>query len=217
MGERMTRSYRRAVAALEGALTFGVHPSLDGIRALAAALDRPQDAYACIQVTGTNGKSSVTRMIAALLAAHGVRVGCYTSPHLDSYTERIEIDGVPVDQRAVRGSCQRWPWTRLSRRTKPGTTSPSPSSSCSQPPRSGCFRDSEGVDFAVLEVGMGGSLGRDEVVDPAVAVITGVDIDHTAYLGDTREADRRGQGSDHSSRHAFRFWVRERLASKTPS
>src|SRR5450759_5548376 len=82
-----------AVLALEGALRFGINPSLDGIRALCADLGDPQLSYRCVQVTGTNGKSSVTRMVAAILAAHGERTGAYTSPHLVSYTERIEIDG----------------------------------------------------------------------------------------------------------------------------
>jgi len=89
-------AYDRAVAALEAALQFGIRPSLDGIRGLVDALGHPERAFTSVQVTGTNGKTSVTRLIAALLEAHGHRTGCYTSPHLVEYVERIGIAGSPI-------------------------------------------------------------------------------------------------------------------------
>ncbi|HEY5431831.1 MAG TPA: bifunctional folylpolyglutamate synthase/dihydrofolate synthase, partial [Coriobacteriia bacterium] len=90
--------YATAIETLEAALKFGINPSLDGIRALSDALGRPQDAFACVQVTGTNGKSSTTRLVAALLAAEGLVTAAYTSPHLESYTERFEFGGLPVGE-----------------------------------------------------------------------------------------------------------------------
>jgi dihydrofolate synthase/folylpolyglutamate synthase len=177
-------SYAGAVAALESALTFGINPSLDGIRALTDALDRPQDAFAVVQVTGTNGKTSVTRMCAALLAAEGLRTAAYTSPHLESYTERMELDGAPcteadfaeavsaaLDAADATGS-GRDAFTEFELLTAAALW---------------LFRE-RGVDFACLEVGMGGRWDATSVVDPAVAVITGVGLDHTERLGTTIEA-----------------------------
>jgi len=88
--------YEEAAAELRAALTFGIHPSLDGIRALSEALGRPDDAFASIQVTGTNGKTSVVRMTAALLHAHGMGTGAFMSPDLGRYTQRFEFAGEPV-------------------------------------------------------------------------------------------------------------------------
>jgi dihydrofolate synthase/folylpolyglutamate synthase len=177
-------SYAEAVAALESALTFGINPSLDGIRALADALGRPQDAFAVVQVTGTNGKTSVTRMCAALLAAEGLSTTAYTSPHLESYTERMELGGAPcteaefaeavsavLDAADATGS-GRVAFTEFELLTAAALW---------------LFRE-RGVDFACLEVGMGGRWDATSVVDPAVAVITGVGLDHTERLGATIEA-----------------------------
>lgn len=180
-------------SALEGSLKFGIHPSLEGIRALTFAMGRPQDAFASVQVTGTNGKSSTTRMIAAIVAAQGLRTGAYTSPHLESYTERIEIDGAPVSEpefaEAVSGVM------RAARRLG-GETHVAESSDTA-----GTFTEFElltaaalwlmrerRVDVACLEVGMGGRWDATSVVDPAVAVLTGVGLDHTERLGATLDA-----------------------------
>lgn len=185
--------YADAIAALESALRFGLNPSLDGIRALTEALDRPQDAFAVVQVTGTNGKSSVTRLIESILCAEGVKTGAYTSPHLQSYTERIEIGGVPVSEeefalamRAALGAAE------TARTAAGGAAAAGPLGA----PASftefelltaaalWLFRE-RGVDVAVLEVGMGGRWDATSVADPAVAVVTGVGLDHTERLGDT--------------------------------
>jgi dihydrofolate synthase/folylpolyglutamate synthase len=169
-----------AVLALDGALHFGINPSLDGIRALCAELGEPQLAYRCVQVTGTNGKSSVTRMVAAILAAHGERTGAYTSPHLVSYTERIEIDGTQVSENefargisAALGAAERagGEYTEFELLTAGALW----------------LLRQRGVCLAVLEVGMGGRWDATSVVVPAVAVVTGVALDHTERLGDTVE------------------------------
>jgi dihydrofolate synthase/folylpolyglutamate synthase len=169
-----------AVLALDGALRFGINPSLDGIRALCAELGEPQLAYRCVQVTGTNGKSSVTRMVAAILAAHGERTGAYTSPHLVSYTERIEIDGTQVSENefargisAALGAAERagGEYTEFELLTAGALW----------------LLRQRGVCLAVLEVGMGGRWDATSVVVPAVAVVTGVALDHTERLGDTVE------------------------------
>ncbi|MBW6469566.1 MAG: bifunctional folylpolyglutamate synthase/dihydrofolate synthase [Coriobacteriia bacterium] len=172
--------YTDAVHALHDALTFGINPSLEPVTAMAEEMGRPQDAFASIQVTGTNGKSSVTRIIAALLEAHGVNTGTYTSPELHSYTERIACGGVPVSEvmfaRAVAEA--------LAAAERAGVT-PTEFEILTAAAL-WVFREC-GVEVAVLEVGMGGRWDATSVVEPAVAVITGVSLDHTAHLGETRE------------------------------
>lgn len=178
----MTQSmtYDVAVAALEDALKFGMDPSLEPIRAMCVAMGDPQKRYRCVQVAGTNGKSSTTRMIAALLHAQGLRVGLYVSPHLVKYPERIEIDGAVVDDEtfargieaalgaAARAGVQATEFELL-------TTAAL------------WLFAQEGADWAVLECGLGGRWDATSVVNPQVAVITGVALEHTAILGDTIE------------------------------
>jgi len=178
--------YERAAAALRDALTFGIHPSLDGIRALSEALGRPDDAFASIQVTGTNGKTSVTRMTAALLEAHGMRTGTFTSPDLGRYTQRFEFAGSPVSDRDFsRAIAAAFEAVEIARATN-GYDEPVTEFELLTAAALWLFRDLS-VDFAVLEVGMGGRWDATSVVGPAVAVITGVALDHTAHLGSTRE------------------------------
>ncbi len=172
--------YDEAIERLEEAVTFGIHPSLDGIRALTEALGRPQDTFQCVQITGTNGKTSVARMTGAFMAKAGRRTGIYTSPHLNSYTERFEIDGVPVSEAALAralttvfnaaGSLD-MAFTEFELLTAAAFE---------------LFR-AHRVEWAVLEVGMGGRWDATSVVTPVVAVITGVGLDHTDRLGTTRE------------------------------
>lgn len=172
--------YASTIERLQGALQFGINPSLDGIRELAATLGCPERECRCVQVTGTNGKTSVTRMTGALLSAHGYRTGVYTSPHLVSYTERIEIDGEPLPEADfVRVFADVFDaaaqldreFTEFELLTAGALHA---------------FR-LHGVEYACLEVGMGGRWDATSVVDPAVAVITGVALDHTDRLGSTRE------------------------------
>ena len=89
MGETAL-TFDEATRALARAMQFGIHPSLDGIRELTDALGRPQESFRSLQVTGTNGKTSVVRMAKALLCAHAEDAAAYTSPHLESYAERLE-------------------------------------------------------------------------------------------------------------------------------
>jgi dihydrofolate synthase/folylpolyglutamate synthase len=179
--------------ALENTLRFGVHPSLEGIRALTFAMGRPQDGFASIQVTGTNGKTSVTRLTASILSAHGLKTGAFTSPHLESYVERIEIGGAPVSEADFARAVSE---TMEAARRFSGETHIAEESDTK-----GIFTEFElitaaalwlmrrrAVDVACLEVGMGGRWDATSVVDPAVAVITGVGMDHAEHLGGTLDA-----------------------------
>lgn len=178
MTQHMT--YDDAVATLEGALKFGMNPSLEPIRAMCAAMGEPQKRYRCIQVAGTNGKSSTTRIIAALMRAQGLRVGLYVSPHLVKYPERIEIDGCVVsDESFARGIEAA---LDAAARAHVEATEFELLTAASL-----WLFAQEGADWVVLECGLGGRWDATSVVNPQVAVITGVALEHTAILGDTIE------------------------------
>ena len=210
-------TYEGALKILKGALTFGIHPSLDGIKAICEGMGRPQDRYHCIQIAGTNGKTSTARLTAALLIAHGKRTGLYTSPELCFYPERIEIDGKVVsDQRfadcvyeakaatdvldltAERVATDEKTGKAIVGVHHDGTAVEVDTAEALKPSAlvtefelitAGALKlyEEEKVEYAVLECGLGGRWDATSVVDPCVAVITGIGLDHTKILGDTVE------------------------------
>ncbi|MGB4593969.1 MAG: Mur ligase family protein [Coriobacteriia bacterium] len=177
-----SRDYAASVAALERSLCFGIHPSLDGIEVLTAAMGYPESSFASAQITGTNGKTSVTRLLSAVLRAHGMRTGTYTSPHLIEYAERIEVDG-----RVVMGKeFARAIFSALDAATATGGSEDTYTEfEILTAAALDAFRAGS-VDWACLEVGMGGRWDATSVVSPRVSVITGVALDHTDRLGTTR-------------------------------
>ena len=182
-------TYSEALAALRRALTFGINPSLDGITELMAALGRPQDRFASIQITGTNGKSSTARITAALLEAEGLHTGLYTSPELERYPERIELgtDVVSDADFALALSAAIEAGEALRGHASLGTDTGLTEFELLTAAALWLFRE-RGVELAVLEVGLGGRWDATSVVAPSVAVITGVGLDHIGILGDTLEA-----------------------------
>ena len=156
------------------------HPTLDRMEALAALLGSPQLEYPAIHLTGTNGKTSVTRLAASLLVANGLSVGSYTSPHLERVNERIgwNAEEIADDELAAL--------LVLIAEIEPHL--PATPSYFEILTGAGLryFAD-VAVDAAVVEVGLGGRWDATNVVDGQVAVITNVSIDHVEYLGPTRE------------------------------
>jgi dihydrofolate synthase/folylpolyglutamate synthase len=155
---------------------FGIRPGLERITALLDAVGQPQRDFACVHVTGTNGKGSVCALIASMLRAQGYRVGLYTSPHLLRFAERIRIDGVPVAEELV---LELLPEV-LERGEALGATFFEVTTALAFQVFSALR-----VQIAVVEVGMGGRYDATNVVEPLVAVITGIDADHREYLGRT--------------------------------
>ncbi|MFI5754706.1 bifunctional folylpolyglutamate synthase/dihydrofolate synthase [Streptomyces sp. NPDC051569] len=155
-------------------------PSLGRIEALMDVLGDPQRAYPTIHITGTNGKTSTARMIEALLGAFELRTGRYTSPHVQSVTERISLDGAPIsaerfietyeDIKAFVDLVDGGQEHRLSFfEVLTGMAY-------------AAFADAP-VDVGVVEVGMGGTWDATNVIDASVAVVTPIDLDHTDRLG----------------------------------
>ena len=172
--------YAKALDIVCNALKFGIDQSLDPIRKLCAALGTPLQKYDCIQVAGTNGKSSVCRMIAALLHASGKRVGLYTSPHLVNYPERIEINGKVISKQLFADG--------IEAAVCAGKAAGVQATEFELLTAAALWAFArENVDVAVLECGLGGRWDATSVCSPKVAVITGIGLDHTKILGNTVE------------------------------
>lgn len=159
-----------------------LEPSLDRIRAFTELLGDPQRAYRSIHLTGTNGKTSTSRMIDGLLRALDLRTGRFTSPHVERMAERISVDGEPLDDEAfVRAFNDVAPYMHL---VDDAEAHPLSFFESVVGMAYAAFADAP-VDVAVVEVGMGGSWDATNVIDADVAVITPIGIDHANYLGDT--------------------------------
>ncbi len=175
-------TYREAVAritGLRGGEMAGMRPGLERIETLLEAAGHPERAMILVQVGGTNGKGSVCAMLAAILQAAGRRAGLYTSPHLIDIRERIRVDGRSISEadfadgvEALGTLVARLDATMFEALTALALD----------------HFAREGVEVAVLEVGLGGRLDSTTVGRPAVEVVSRIDLDHQAYLGDTIEA-----------------------------
>jgi len=175
-------TYREAVAritGLRGGEMAGMRPGLDRIEALLADIGSPERSMTLAQIAGTNGKGSVSAMLAAIVQATGRRVGLYSSPHLVDLRERIQVDGRPIPEADVVDGVEALGTliARLDATMFEALTALALDHFAR-----------EGVEVAVLEVGLGGRLDSTTVGRPAVEVITSIDYDHQAYLGTTLEA-----------------------------
>jgi dihydrofolate synthase / folylpolyglutamate synthase len=173
--------FARVEKALAGRFPHRMIPDLDRMRQLVDLLGHPERAYPSIHLTGTNGKTSTARMIDTLLLAFGLRSGRYTSPHLESVTERISIDGQPVSPEVfVQAYDDVIPYVEIvdSQSAEQVTFFELLTAMAFS-----AFADAP-VDVGVIEVGMGGSWDATNVIDSLVQVVTPVSLDHRE-LGDT--------------------------------
>ncbi|MBO0803210.1 MAG: bifunctional folylpolyglutamate synthase/dihydrofolate synthase [Nocardiopsaceae bacterium] len=161
-----------------------IAPTLDRIGALVSLLGDPHRGFPVIHVTGTNGKTSMTRMIDSLLRERGLRTGRFTSPHLVSARERISIDGVPLSaERFVEIYDEILPYIQMVDDRQPAQLS---FFEVLTGMMFAAFADAP-VDVAVIEVGLGGRWDATNVADGAVAVVGPVGMDHMQWLGHTIE------------------------------
>lgn len=149
---------------------------LKNIRKLCDALGNPQDELTCIHIAGTNGKGSVSNMLAAVLQTCGYKVGLYTSPHLRNFTERIRVNGKEIAEEAV---------IEFVERTKPSIESIGPSFFELTVGMAFDHFQRKKVDVAVIEVGLGGRLDSTNVIQPILGAITNISFDHVGMLGGT--------------------------------
>ena len=163
-----------------------ISPTTARITALLDLIGHPQRAYPVIQVGGTNGKTSTARMIDALITRVGLRTGRFTSPHLQSVTERISIDGVPIDEEQyVSVYSDIAPYVDLVDASSLAQGGIALSKfEILTAMAFAAFADAP-VDVAVVEVGLGGTWDSTNAADAKIAVITPIGLDHTEFLGDT--------------------------------
>lgn len=176
--------YNDVVAALDRRGFTRMDFDMQKIRDLMDVLGSPQRAYPAIHLTGTNGKTSTARMIDALLRAHGLHTGRYTSPHLETVRERISLDGEPVsEERLVATYNDVQPLAELlDERNVEQLTYFDMTTAMAY----AAFADAP-VDIAVVEVGLGGAEDATNVIDAGICVLTPIGLDHTEWLGDTIE------------------------------
>ena len=168
------KTYNDALNYLERLCQFGIKEGLERTKKLADALGNPQNFYRTIHVTGTNGKGSVCAMLAEILKAHGLRVGLFTSPHLESYCERIKIDGENISEKDFSGVEA----THFETLTLAAFE----------------FFKVRKVDAAVVEVGLGGTFDSTNIISPELCIITTVALDHENILGDLNSIARNKAG-----------------------
>ena len=177
MGDELA-AYTRALQALFARTTGKSKFGLERTEALLAALGNPHRRLDVIHIAGTNGKGSVCATLDTVLRSAGLRVGKYTSPHLVDFRERFLVDGTAVEAAYVTEFIERWTpeVERLGATFFEATTAMA----------FALFAD-RAIDIAVVEAGLGGRLDSTNVVEPLVAGVTSIGIDHTEYLGESRE------------------------------
>lgn len=181
----MISTYPEALAYLDRHIGAGVKPGLERIRLLVEAMGSPHLGVPSIHVAGTNGKTSTTRLSALLLVAHGLSTGTYTSPHLERIEERLGSNGrIATPDELVQAVADVAAFAEIledrgdARFTYFELTTA----------MAFAFFADQAVESMVIEVGLGGRLDATNVVEADVAVLTGVSLEHTEYLGPTVEA-----------------------------
>lgn len=170
-----------ALAYLADLARFGARPGLERITYLAERLGNPHRAFRSVHVAGTNGKGSTAAAIAAALQAAGFRVGLYTSPHLVRFHERIRVDGQPIGDQELAAAMERVrPWAEEAA-CDPQVGRPTQFEVGTALAFDHFAR--QGVEWAVLEVGLGGRWDATNLVTPELAVITPIGHDHMNVLG----------------------------------
>lgn len=150
--------------------------NLDNTIALCEHLDNPQKKFKSIHIAGTNGKGSSSHFIASILQSAGYKTGLYTSPHLKSFTERIRINGEPIPEESV---------IQFVEANRVFIEDVKPSFFELTVGMAFEYFAKEQVDFAIIEVGLGGRLDSTNVITPELSLITNISFDHTDILGDT--------------------------------
>ncbi len=198
-------TYSDTLAYLSSLNRMGIRLGLEPIRLLLERLGYPEKDYAAVLIAGTNGKGSVAAMTASILSAGRFKTGLYTSPDLIDFRERIRVNGEMID--------------------------PGEAAACAEEVKAAVAEEvsyfefltamaflhfrRQGVDIAVLEVGMGGRLDATNVVDPLVSVITNISLEHQAYLGNSLEEIAREKGGIVKEKGACLTAARQRPVLET--
>ena len=175
--------YVNSLKYLDWLCVFGIKEGLERIKELTASLGEPQNFYRTIHVAGTNGKGSVCAMLAEMLKAQGLRVGLFTSPHLESYCERIKINGENISENDFAEMIFRVKDCNVVATHFEVLTAAAFE-----------YFKERAVDIAVIEVGLGGTFDSTNIITPELSVITNVALDHENILGDLENIARNKAG-----------------------
>ncbi|MFN0047788.1 MAG: bifunctional folylpolyglutamate synthase/dihydrofolate synthase [Cytophagales bacterium] len=156
--------------------SFAYKPGLENIEKICQKIGNPQQNFKSIHIAGTNGKGSTSHMIAAMLQCQGYKTGLYTSPHLKNFTERIKINGVEVETNFITNFINLN--LAVIEELRPSFFEITTAMAFQY------FAEKE-VDFAVIEVGLGGRLDSTNIITPLLSIITNISYDHQDLLGDT--------------------------------
>ncbi|MDD5773085.1 MAG: bifunctional folylpolyglutamate synthase/dihydrofolate synthase [bacterium] len=174
-------NYDKAIDFLYSLERFGIQFGLEKITYLLSLLNDPQDTFKSIHIAGTNGKGSTSSFIASVLKESGLKTGLYTSPHLVDFRERIQINGVLIPRKKLTEIVEKLiPLVRKTNNKLGDLTYFEVSTAIAFE-----YFKEEKVDFACIEVGMGGRLDATNVITPLVSIITSIGFDHTKELGNT--------------------------------
>ena len=157
----------------------GYKPGLERVERLDAELCHPHRRFKSIHIAGTNGKGSTSSMIASILMEQGYKTALYTSPHLVDFRERMRVDGKMIPKERVMRFIRDW------KEREKGYQGDQPSFFELTMMMAFQWFAEENVDYAVIEVGMGGRLDSTNIITPELCVITNISLDHTQFLGHT--------------------------------
>ncbi|WP_373598942.1 bifunctional folylpolyglutamate synthase/dihydrofolate synthase [Paraclostridium bifermentans] len=176
-------NYNEALNYIHESHKFGVRLGLDNIKKLLELLGNPQENLKIIHVAGTNGKGSTCSFISSILKESGYKVGLYTSPFLETFTERIRVDGENIPEEEV-AKIVALIKEKIEIMVKDGYSYPTEFEIVTA--MAFYYYNQKEVDFVALEVGLGGRYDATNVIDkPLASVITSISLDHTGILGDT--------------------------------
>ena len=178
-------NYNESIAYLDSLGQFGIRLGMDRIKELLFVLGHPENQIRTIHVAGTNGKGSVSSLITDILRHAGLKVGKFTSPHLVKYNERIQLDGRDIGDDE---------FAAVLTRVRDFANDLVAHKACEQPTQFEILTAAafhyfalQKVDYAVIEVGLGGLWDSTNLIKPVVSVITNIALDHTKVLGGTVE------------------------------
>ena len=171
-------NYSKTIKELYRLEQFSIKLGLENITALCRMLHHPQMTYPTIHIAGTNGKGSTSFFLQKILMEYNLDVGLYTSPHLADFRERIRVNDALIDEKSVIKI-----WSKI----KPKVLFLHATFFEATTAMAFHFFKQQKINLAVIETGLGGRLDATNILNPAIAIITPVDIDHTTYLGSTLE------------------------------
>ncbi|HBM3438371.1 TPA: bifunctional folylpolyglutamate synthase/dihydrofolate synthase [Listeria innocua] len=179
------KSYQEALDWIHGTLRLGIKPGLARMEYIMEKLNHPEKANKWVHIAGTNGKGSTLTFIRSSLEEAGYKTGTFTSPYIETFNERISVNGIPVSDQMI---------VDLANRIKP--IAEELEKTVYGPPSEFeiitammflCFAEYESIDIGIIEVGLGGRLDSTNVLTPLISVITTIGMDHIEFLGNSIE------------------------------